>query len=173
MLHITCPSELAECGFAISEETAEDLPFLRELFAEDRAGLFAMLPWDQSRKDALIAQQFELQHKQLHDYFPLGRFLILRAPDGPVGRIYLTEMEEAEGAVIHIVDILLIARWRGQGLGTLLMQAVQDSAKRKDCAVTLTVGKENSPAFGFYHKLGFVIAGQSEIDWSMRWQDAA
>ena len=51
-----------------------------------------------------------------------------------------------------------------QGLGKQLVQFAQEEAKRRGCkAVRLDTGKQNVPAVSLYQKMGFAIAGSTNM----------
>ena len=58
-LQFTCPAPLLARGFATHEERPAHLPALRALLRRQRWDDFAMLPWDDAAKAALIDQQFD------------------------------------------------------------------------------------------------------------------
>jgi GNAT superfamily N-acetyltransferase len=58
--------------------------------------------------------------------------------------------------LINIHDIVVHSGWRGQGVGQLLMQAVEQEARqRKACKITLEVLTGNSVAMKSYERFGF------------------
>ena len=54
--------------------------------------------------------------------------------------------------------LVLPATMRGQGIGTRLMAAAQDEARRRDC-LGMWLDTFSFQAEGFYHKLGFATFG--------------
>ncbi len=159
------PPPLAVRGGALRPETPADLPFLRALFARLRWDEFAPLPWPDDAKRALLAQQFDLQHRR-YAAWPDRAFLIVTLSDGPAGRLYLAE----EATAVRIVDIALDAVWRGQGIGTALIFAVQDWAGAGGRGVSLQVDKANRRAASLYRKLGFTVTADAGIAWQMEWR---
>ena len=58
--------------------------------------------------------------------------------------------------LINIHDIIVHSDWRGQGLGQLLLQAVETEADaRKACKITLEVLTGNQTAMKSYERFGF------------------
>ncbi len=62
---------------------------------------------------------------------------------------------------LHLLKIAVTPTWRGQGIGTrLLERCFAISAKRGAASVYLEVRASNTPAIGLYHKLGFEVVGK-------------
>ena len=57
---------------------------------------------------------------------------------------------------LYVASIALARRWRGRGLGTVLMQELIDEAARNGVPVRLSV-LEGNPARGLYERLGFAV----------------
>jgi ribosomal protein S18 acetylase RimI-like enzyme len=85
----------------------------------------------------------------------------------PIGHVLIewagAQIEPMASALKHspqIVDLLVIAELRSQGIGTLLMreaeQSIWDRGYRR---VVLGVGVENTRARAFYERLGYVDPG--------------
>ena len=59
---------------------------------------------------------------------------------------------------LHLLQIVVAARWRGRGVGRALMQALEAEAPDA-CAIYLEVRRSNRRAIRFYEGLGFVRVG--------------
>lgn len=54
----------------------------------------------------------------------------------------------------------IVAGYRGKGIGTQLMQAALDHARRKGLTrIELIVREQNTPAIAPYKRMGFVVEG--------------
>ncbi len=162
-----CPAPLAARGFSLHAEAAADTDFLRRLFVWQRWGEMAPLPWDDAQKVALLESQFSLQQRQYASQYPGVQFLVLAEAGGPVGRLYLAELDRE----IRIVDVLFHPERRGQGIGAALLAGVQDRAAERGLGVSLHVDKTN-PALRLYRRLGFLITADTGISWCMEWRAA-
>jgi putative acetyltransferase len=77
----------------------------------------------------------------------------VRGEDGLVAGFIGVKTDEVEMLFIH-------PAWRGQGAGKrLLRYAVTEWG-----ATRLDVNEQNEQAVGFYHAMGFEVAGRSELD---------
>ena len=62
---------------------------------------------------------------------------------------------------LHLLKIAVAPSWRGQGIGTrLLERCFAISATRGAASVHLEVRTSNKPAIELYHKLGFEVVGK-------------
>ncbi|PPT99701.1 GNAT family N-acetyltransferase [Xanthomonas arboricola] len=150
---------------AIRPEGMADLPALRELLRREHWGEFAMLPWDDAAKAALLDQQFEAQRRHYLRMHPGALFLVLALRERVIGRLYLAATEKGE---LRVLDILLSLDQRSQGVGTLLISAVLDQARAEGQCVLLEVKKGN-PAVNLYQRLGFQEFADAGISWHMVW----
>lgn len=86
-----------------------------------------------------------------------------------VGRLWLHQRSDA----IHVLDIALLAGCRGQGIGTLCLQALQCQAQHSGLALTICVEVGN-PARRLYDRLGFWPVGAADgVYQRMAWRPAA
>lgn len=89
-----------------------------------------------------------------------GSFVLL-ARDGeePVGvAVCLPGFSTFAGQpLVNVHDLAVTARARGQGVGSLLLNAVCEEARRRGCCkVTLEVREFNDRAEALYRRLGFI-----------------
>ena len=84
--------------------------------------------------------------------------------DQPCGRLYLSRWENE----YRIVDIALLPEFRGQGIGTLIMNDILAEAADHGLPVTIHVEQFN-PALGFYMQLGFKKIDETGVYHLMKW----
>lgn len=61
----------------------------------------------------------------------------------------------------YITNVAVFPSFRGQGTGTLLLQSLEQGAKKRGCEfITLEVRKSNADAVRLYSRLGYNIAGE-------------
>jgi GNAT superfamily N-acetyltransferase len=144
--------------------TAEDEPFLRNLFASTRANELALMTWDEHQKAAFVAMQFKAQSRQFLTSYPHANDSIVLFKGEPVGRMLVARTE----ATIFLVDIALLTDYRNLGLGTGLIQGLLKEAAIAGKPVRLHVFAA-SVARRLYERLGFsqigVDSGYLEMMW--------
>lgn len=162
------PRALLAHGARLRAAHANDLPWLRTLYASTRSDELAAVPWPESAKRAFLDQQFALQHAHYVREFAAADFLIVETGQGPAGRLYL----DRSAAPHVLVDISLLPERRGHGLGTILVAHAQALAQAAGCALSLHVLHANPAAQRLYARLGFVATGSSQTHLAMQWQAA-
>jgi len=138
--------------------TPEDQVFLSELFNEIRSVEFAPLGLPQPALDQLLGMQFRAQQSGYAAQFPQAVDRILWSGKTRIGRMLVNE--SADG--IHLVDIALLAPYRGQGRGTQLLQGLRVQAIKARLPLRLSV-RFGNPAERLYARLGFVRTGGDGI----------
>ena len=138
--------------------TPEDQGFLSELFNEIRSVEFAPLGLPQPALEQLLAMQFRAQQSGYAAQFPQAVDRILWSGKTRIGRMLVNE--SADG--IHLVDIALLAPYRGQGRGTQLIQGLRVQAIKAGLSLRLSV-RFGNPAERLYARLGFVRTGGDGI----------
>lgn len=159
------PAALLSQGYGLRPETEEDIPFLRALYASTRAEELAPVPWPAEQKAAFLAQQFAAQRHHYYTHNTGCRFEVLEKDGEPIGRLYLEEFPRR----LHIVDISLVPAWRGRQIGTGILEALQDLARRTGRALSIMVEKFN-PARRLYGRLGFAEVADHEVYLELEWR---
>ncbi len=149
-------------------ELPEDEAFLFEVYASTREQELAMTNWDAPTRHAFLRMQFQAMRKGYREMFPQAAFNIIMREGQPIGRQVLNRAHRE----IRVVDIALLPRWCGQGIGTLLMRQVISEAAAARLPVRLHV-LVNSRPIHWYQRLGFEKLGQADMYQEMEWRPAA
>jgi ribosomal protein S18 acetylase RimI-like enzyme len=152
---------------SLRPEGAEDVPFLRELYALTRAEEKAALPWDRARKDAFLRRQFEAQTLHYHRAYPHAELQIVLVHGDPAGRFYVDRGDDE----IRLIDISLLPEYRRRGIGGELLRALLAEAHRLGRPVTLHVERHN-PALRLYERLDFRQLADEGVYLLMEWRAA-
>jgi ribosomal protein S18 acetylase RimI-like enzyme len=159
------PAALVSQGYALRPETDDDIPFLMRLYASTREQELApILDWSAEQKQAFLASQFRAQRHHYRSYIADCAFDVLEHRGQPAGRLYLDTRQTR----LHIVDIALLPQWRGQGVGTAILQALMAAARASGRGVGIFVEKYN-PALRLYRRLGFTAIADHEVYLEMEW----
>ena len=155
-------------GLSLRDAEADDLPFLRRLYASSRAAELDAIPWPQAARQTFCDSQFDLQHHHYVTHFVAADFLIVLQGNVPVGRLYLHEAD----LVLTIVDILLDDAVRGQGLGSALLRRLQQDVRDRALdALALQVLITNHAARRLYERHGFVVeSDDAAMRLGMHWR---
>lgn len=158
-----CPA-IPGRAIALRPIAPEDRDILRRIYASTRAEELAPLDWDEARKAAFLAMQFDAQHAHYQEHYPLAAFDLILLDGQPIGRLYVDQWADQ----IRIVDIALLPEYRGQGIGTAFLRAIIDEGRRLALPVTIHVERLN-PALHLYHRLGFRTIEDKGVYLLMEW----
>ena len=157
--------EFGAGGATLRRASADDLPFLRELYAHARAAELAQVCWPPGVCEQFLDSQFALQHRHYVQHYSDADFLLVERHGKCVGRLYVSPAPPDH----LIVDITLLEQARGHGLGSALITGVQRCAQAQGCGVVLHVDVRNAGAQRLYQRLGFVPLSVDGAYWTMRW----
>lgn len=136
-------------------ETVEDLPFLAELYASTRWEELRPVPWSDEQKRAFLAMQFQAQHAHYRSTYAGARWDVIIANQDRAGRLYVCPMQ----GQLRIVDISMLPKYRGMGIGTHLLSGLIEEAERAGARLSVHVEQMN-PALHWYERLGFKTVGE-------------
>lgn len=153
------------CLFALRPERGEDAAFRFALFIASRPPAQSLEGVAPDVADVLYRQQFAGQDVTYRAAYPDGRFDIIDCNGVPVGRI-VTVLSAVE---VRLVDIALLPIYRGNGIGTQILRALQDQARTARVPLCLSVLPSNIAALRFYVRLGFETVGIAATHLDLRW----
>ena len=162
------PEALAARGVSLLRETAEDYGFLANLYISVRWEELTPTGWPDAIKIEFLNSQFALQVKHYTTYYHDAVLSLVMVGEQPVGRLYLYRGAQD----LRIVDVSLVPQWRGRGLGTALLAAVQDEARPNGQSVSIHVEQDN-PARSLYGRMGFHDVQLKGVYWLMEWRSDA
>ena len=145
--------------------TDDDLPFLQRVYASTREEELRIVAWSPEEVDAFLRSQFALQHREYHRNYPDASYDVLLVVGVQAGRLYVRRTE----GDVHVLDIALLAQFRGRGIGTALLRELMDEAARAGKTVSIYV-EESNPAQTLYRRLGFEPVSAHGIYRLMAWR---
>jgi len=145
--------------------TAADGDFLLTVYRSTREDELARIDWDDRQKAAFIRQQFDAQHHSYQQQYPDGSFQVVIVDGQPAGRLYVHQMP----GETRVIDIALLAGFRGRGVGTTLLGQVLAGAEVRGDCVTIHV-ERNNPALRWYGGMGFQLLEDRGVYLFLRWQ---
>ena len=156
---------------ALRPRTDADLKFLERLFRSVRWDELAPTGWPDEAKTTFLATQFEYQQRHYAMAHDGADFGIVEIEGAAIGRFDV----DRTGPDLWLIDISLLPEWRGKGVGSALIAALQDEARARTAGrVILNVDRTNLGALRLYRRLGFIEAPQTspyptlsiEMDWT-------
>lgn len=148
------PAPLDAAGLSLRAATMSDIDFLHTLYRALHAPAFALAPWSPAEREAVIREQFELQHRHLLKEFPRADYWIVERARGgavePIGRYYLNRV----GTLWRAMDMGFLPGKRGYG-GALLNWTKSLVVAAGACGFDFHVAHDNTRARQLYLKMGF------------------
>ncbi len=136
----------------------EDRDFLQRVYASTRAEELALTDWDETQKQAFLAQQFEAQHHHYQIHYQGARFDLVLLDSEPIGRLYVARWKDE----IRIMDIALLPEYRNRGIGGGLLRELLEEAAAASRRLTIHVERYNT-ALRLYRRLGFEPVGETGV----------
>lgn len=149
---------------ALRPVEAGDAGFLRQVYAGTRADELTLVSWTADQKQAFLNMQFTAQDRHYREQYPDAGYWVVLVDGQPAGRYYVDRNTDR----IVIVDISLLPEFRGQGVGTALLEGTLAQAGTAGSPVVLNVEMSN-PAAGLYLRLGFTKTAEQGIHQEMTW----
>lgn len=146
----------------------EDDPFLFSLYQDSRAEEMAAWGWDRFQREQFLRLQFTAQQRHYRTAYPAREERLVLLDGTAVGRVCVARGERE----IRLVDITLLERVRGRGIGGGLISALRDEAAAAGKPLRLSVLLAN-PASRLYQRLGFVPCGGDGVYLNMEWRAMA
>lgn len=142
----------------------EDVDDLEKIYASTRQEELSVLPWSNYDKKNFLKMQFKAQHQFYQNQFKNADYLMVLAIKQPIGRLYIDRRADE----IRIIDIALLPNFRGQGIGSGLLQKILLEGQHSQKPVRIHV-EQNNRALGLYERLGFQKIGENGVYFLMEW----
>lgn len=155
-------------GIDLEPATPTDQPFMYATFASTRTEELTVTGWSDEQKEQFLRSQFEAQRISYLREIPDAEYSVIRRRTVAVGRLIV----ERTPTEVHIVDIALLAEFRRQGIGSVLMARLFDEAEATGKTVRLFVEKFN-PALRWYERMRFQVIRTGPIYLEMVWRPAS
>lgn len=137
-----------------------DEQFLYQLVYQTMFEQLYASAWDPRIRDHLLNLQIRAKHGSYAAQFPQADHAIIVLDDEPAGRMIIDRV----GVFYHLVDISILPRHRGAGIGTRLILALCAEAELMQKNVRLTVSVANPRALALYKRLGFRVIEDMQTD---------
>ena len=142
-----------------------DDPFLLSVYASTREEELALTNWDPQQRAAFVKMQFDGQHLHYRGEYPSAEYLVILMNSVPVGRLYIADTQKE----IKILDVTLLPKHRGAGIGTAIINELVQQAQARGKALAIYVETFNR-SLGLFERLGFVRAGESGYSILLQWR---
>ena len=144
------PASSATARLELRTATDLDEAFLRSVYADARAEEVAAFGWPAAEVHAFLTIQFDAQRRHLRAVYPGSVDAVVVVEGEPAGRLWTDHGADR----VTVIDIALLARHRGAGVGGRLLRGLQADAAARGLPVVLQVLRTNR-ARHLYERLGF------------------
>jgi ribosomal protein S18 acetylase RimI-like enzyme len=142
-----------------------DQAFLLEVYASGREMELALLPWDETQKQAFVEHQLQAQTRHYETEYPTARHDIILLDSLAVGRIYVLR----DAQEISILDIGVLPVHRNQGIATALVKQLQNEAAQTGKSIKIYVEPYN-PSQNLFRNLGFEVNDDDGLNLLFEWK---
>jgi ribosomal protein S18 acetylase RimI-like enzyme len=151
---------------ALRTVTPDDEEFLLGIYASTRERELAQVPWGEGEKERFVRWQFDLQRREYAARFPDAEYDVVLVGGRAAGRVWVG----ADPGQIRLLDIAVLPEFQNLGVGTLLLRALIERARREGKPLRHMVFTLNDEAHRFYERLGFVVIEDFDAYKHMEWR---
>jgi ribosomal protein S18 acetylase RimI-like enzyme len=144
----------------------QDEIFLYELYSAVRAPEFELALIPAAQKELLMRIQFRAQMSAYTEMYPNSCYHLVLLDSKPVGRLWVAPRE----GELQLVDIALHPNLQGKGIGTELVQRLQQEAARAKLPIRCCVFRFNPGSLRFHRRLGFSVVREDQTHYYMEWR---
>jgi len=155
-------------ALAVRPALPQDEVYLYELYVAIRGPLFALTPLSASQQEHLLRMQFQAQLSSYTQQFPNSCYHVVLLDGKPAGRLWVAPVEGG----FQLVDIAVHPSVQSKGLGTVLIQRLQQEAQQAKLPIRSTVDRFNTGSLRFHQRLGFTIVREDQMQYYMEWRPA-
>jgi GNAT superfamily N-acetyltransferase len=112
--------------------------------------------------------QFRAQISSYTENYPNSCYHVVLLDSKPVGRLWVAPVNNG----LHLVDIAIHPSVQSKGLGTVLVQRVQQEAQKAKLPISSTVDRFNPGSLKFHQRLGFQVVREDLLQFYMEWRPA-
>jgi ribosomal protein S18 acetylase RimI-like enzyme len=147
----------------------QDEIFLYDLNSAVRGPEFALAPIPASQREDLLRMQFRAQISTYTQLYPNSCYHIVLLDGKPIGRLWVAPGTDE----FYLVDIAVHPKLQSKGIGTVLVQRLQEEAAKARLPIRSCVFKFNPASLRFHKRLGFAIVREDEVRYYMEWRTVA
>jgi ribosomal protein S18 acetylase RimI-like enzyme len=144
----------------------QDEIFLYDLYSAVRAPEFDLAPIPAEQKELLIRMQFRAQLSAYTEKYPNSCYHVVLLDSKPVGRLWVAPGD----GEWQLVDIAVHPQLQGKGIGTELVQRLQQEAAKVRLPIRCCVFRFNPGSLRFHRRLGFSIVREDQTHYYLEWR---
>ena len=137
-----------------------------DLYSAVRGPEFALAPIPATQKEQLIRMQFQAQMAAYTQMYPNSCYHVVLLDGKPAGRLWFAPGD----GEFHLVDIAVHPKLQSKGIGTVLVQRLQQEAAKARLPIRCSVFRFNPGSLRFHQRLGFSIMREDQTHYYMEWR---
>jgi ribosomal protein S18 acetylase RimI-like enzyme len=153
---------------AVRPALPQDETFLYELYVAIRGPMFALAPITAEQREFLLRMQFRAQLAGYAEQFPNSCYHVVLLDSKPVGRLWVAPGDNG----FMLVDIGIHPSVQSKGLGTVLVQRLQQEAQHQKLPIRSQVERTNAGSLRFHRRLGFQVVREDLMQYYLEWRPA-
>ncbi len=151
---------------AVRPALPQDEIFLYDLYSAVRGPEFELAPIPAAQKEQIIRMQFHAQMSAYTHMYPNSCYHVVLLDSKPVGRLWVAPGD----GELQLVDIAVHPSLQGKGIGTVLLQRVQQEAANARLPLRCCVFRFNPGSLRFHRRLGFSIVREDQTHYYLEWR---
>jgi GNAT superfamily N-acetyltransferase len=151
---------------AVRPALPQDEIFLYDLYSAVRGPEFALAQISETLKQQLIRTQFQAQMSAYTHMYPNSCCHVVLLDSKPVGRLWVAPGD----GELQLVDVAIHPKLQSKGIGTVLIQRVQQEAANARLPIRSCVFRFNPGSLRFHQRLGFSIVREDQTHYYMEWR---
>jgi GNAT superfamily N-acetyltransferase len=153
---------------AVRPALPQDEIFLYELYRAVRGPEFEATPLTAAQREHLLRMQFQGQLSSYTQSYPNSCYHIVLLDGKPCGRLWVAPGDRN----FYLVDIAMHPSVQKKGIGTVLVQRLQEEAQKLKLPITSMIDRFNTGSLRFHKRLGFHIVREDVLNYYMEWRPA-
>ncbi|HKF49544.1 MAG TPA: GNAT family N-acetyltransferase [Terracidiphilus sp.] len=151
---------------AVRPALPQDEIFMYELYSAIRKPEFEQARLTRNQFEHLMRLQFRGQLYTYTQNYPNSCYHIVLLDSKPVGRLWVAPGDRE----FYLVDIAVHPDVQSKGLGTVLIQRLQQEATLARLPIRSMVSKFNPGSLRFHKRLNFQIEREDQVNYFMLWR---
>lgn len=141
-----------------------DRVFLDRVYASTREEELELTNWTPEQKAAFCLMQSRAQDAHYRSHYPTAEYYVIESASEAVGRLYIDRWPNE----IRIMDLAILPPYRGNGIGTSLLEQLQAEAQAAQKKLSVHVEQMNR-ALKLYQRFGFTQREQRGVYLLLEW----
>jgi GNAT superfamily N-acetyltransferase len=154
---------------AVRPALPQDEIFLYDLYSAVRGPEFALAPVTPAQREHLIRMQFRAQMSAYTYTYPNSCYHVVLLDSRPVGRLWVAPQDDE----LRLVDIAVHPSLQRKGIGSVLIQRLQQEAAKARLPIRCCVFRFNPGSLRFHQRLGFTILREDQMHYYLEWRSLA